>query len=162
MVSRGRWFFWYLLTALAIMSTASCAGSVSSGPETTARVWLKAFIAGDSKRVSDLTCDTQLQVANLHAAGVLTGGALMAALETLGLVDNDSSFSTGAIGEKVKIDTSKLDFEQSEHSGQDDAIVHVRGHLRLRVAQAYFTKAVDSRWTMVRAGHQWQWCGLRP
>ncbi len=157
---------WYqlalVLVVLSSTTTASCAGSVASSPETAARVWMRTFMDGDSKRLSKLTCDEQLAIPNLIATGQLTGDALLAAFETLGLAPADWKFSIGALRDKIAIDLEELQFERLSAGGEDDAIVNIRGRIGASVGQAYFTKAVDSRWMMIRAKRNWQWCGLGP
>lgn len=140
-------------------------GAMFDTPQRAAAQWLDVFIAGDTERLLDLTCNDQLEVANARA-GVMTAQALIEVVPIVELLDLTEILPVvpdiSQLLEGVEFDLSNLSYSAPENPvGQ--TMLTVVGQLRVKpFGDAWFGVPVDERWRMVEEGGAWKWCGREP
>lgn len=126
-----------VLVVLAVV--AACGGG--GGPANTARDWFAAISSFDFNRVKELTCSEQQ-------------GALD---QALGLFDGaGEDFDLSALGELFEIDTSGLQFTESNVT-ETSANVQISGKLKITIFGQSEEQDVDQSVPMVNEGG-WKVC----
>lgn len=134
-----------LVGVLLILSVflVSCTLVSSDEPARFAEEWLIALSTRDALKADGLTCKKMREE--------LRSGQLMAA-----------SFVTLAeifIGPiEVEVDASEVVFTTVEQKG-NQAIVQVRGEIRLASLGTVDSEVIDQRWIMLHEENEWRWCG---
>ncbi|HZQ09838.1 MAG TPA: hypothetical protein VFD70_24890 [Anaerolineae bacterium] len=130
------------LALLLVLSVNCGAIGNTETPEQGARAWFDALAAMDGFKVEDRTCKAQQE--SLRTAGLF---ATMVQL-----------FGQSQLADKVKIDTTQIDLETVESSG-NNAKVRVTGRLRAGIGLAVNSQDLLSVWNMVREDDEWKYCG---
>jgi hypothetical protein len=144
---------------LVVVAVAAC--GPPNDPQEVVRAWINAVATAEDEKVLDLTCNTELWVANAVNLGTLVAQVV----EILGPAEGGIDWPGAGwidhivLGQVVKVDVSNLRYELASQQ-VNEAAVRIHGRLLARLRGRTFAIHVDRTHRVVLEDGLWRWCGL--